>query len=144
MLFYNIMVAIDHIKSFFVIEKGKFMKYITVNFLDLFHVSVFPKFVPIAQFNISIPLLIIMSQCRKIEILVFQKIIIVGAIPAVAVTEKNIAVAAVKGQGRSIFKRFIQTMVTAHDYLLLVLWRPAHERCLNRLSLIMQWKAKGR
>ena len=69
--FYDIMIAVDHIKSFFVIKRREFTEDIAVDFLDLFHVPVFPEFITIAQFNISVALLIIMTECGKIQTLVF-------------------------------------------------------------------------
>ena len=75
-----------------------------MDFLDLFHITVFPELVTISQFNIGISLLIIMPECRKIKILVLQEVIVVGAVPAVAVAEQNIPPAASQGKDRGIFK----------------------------------------
>ena len=61
-----------------------------------------------------------------------------------AVAEEHIAVASAQRQYQGIFKRFIQTMVTAHDYLLLILRHFGFGLRLYRLNLSIQRKANGR
>lgn len=58
-LFYNIVVAVDQIQPFLIVELGQKPKNIAVYFKDPVKGSVFPKFIPIAQFNIGKIILVI-------------------------------------------------------------------------------------
>ena len=62
-LFYHIVIAVEHIKAMLFMKTGKEKKYVAVGFHDLFHTAVFPQFIPIAQFDIGISQSIIMLQC---------------------------------------------------------------------------------
>lgn len=72
---YNVMVAIEKIQSVLLIELLKKPEDIAVDINDILHTSVFPKFIPVPQLNIGKTLSVIVFQCGKIQMLVFQKII---------------------------------------------------------------------
>lgn len=58
-----------------------------MTFTDAFVISVFPEFLPIAKFYITETPHIVVLQCCKIKVLVFQKIVINRAGSTVAVTD---------------------------------------------------------
>lgn len=111
---YHVMISIDHVKAVFFIKPGELSEYVAVYLFDLLHISVFPEFVSVTQFDIRITTAIVVSECGEIKMLVFQKIVIVCAVSPVAVAKEDIFVAGVEWQHRSVFKRFIQASLTAH------------------------------
>lgn len=72
----HIMIAVKQIKSVLPVKEGEKLEDIAVDFDDLLHLSVFPKFIPIPQFDIGKTIGTIIFQGRKIKALVFKKIII--------------------------------------------------------------------
>ena len=60
---------------------------IAVGFDNLLHAAVFPKFIPISQFDVGITCFIIVLQGGKIQVLVFQEIIVGVPYAAVTVTD---------------------------------------------------------
>lgn len=69
--FDNIVVSIEKIQPVFLAKLCEEPEDIAVDIHDIFHVSVFPQFIAIAQFDISISLSVIMFQRGKIQVLVF-------------------------------------------------------------------------
>lgn len=88
--FGHIMVAVQHVQTSLAMEAGEKGKDVAMCLNNLTHAAVFPKFVPVAKFNISITKPEVMLQGGKIEILVFEKIVIGGSDAPVTVAEKNI------------------------------------------------------
>ncbi len=70
------MVSVQHIQTPLGLEKGQEPENISVSFDDLFHTSVFPQLIPVTQLNIGVPCPVIVLQGRKIEILIFEKIVV--------------------------------------------------------------------
>ncbi len=106
---YNIVVAVDQIQSVFLMKLFEQPEHIAVNVNYIFHASVFPQFISIAQFDIGRTMSIIMLQRGKIQMLVFQKIIGGGADAPVTVAHKNVARAVRKGEHRRIQKGAVET-----------------------------------
>lgn len=112
---FHIMISIEQIEPFLFVEEGKKPEYIIVYFDDLAHLSVFPQFIPVTQFYIGEPVGIIVFQCREIQVLVFQEVIIGTAIPPMAVADQAIAAAVVQGEDRGILKGVSETGGVAHS-----------------------------
>jgi len=89
--FDNVMVAVEQIQPVFLVELPEKPEDITMNIENVFHTSVFPQFVPVAQFDIGKTLPVIVFQCSEIQVLVLKKV--VGGITnaSVTVTHQNIA-----------------------------------------------------
>ena len=88
--FYQIMVAVQQIETALPVKKRKQLEYSAVSLYNLCHISIFPQFIPIPQFNIGISGFQIIFQGSSIQRLIFQKIIIGAAGTAVAVAEEDI------------------------------------------------------
>ena len=73
---FHIMVAVKQIKSVLPVKEGEKLEDIAVDFDDLLHVSVFPKFISIPQLDIGKTVSTVIFQGRKIKTLVFEKIIV--------------------------------------------------------------------
>ncbi len=112
--FYNVVVAIEKIQPVLLIELFEKPKDIAVDIDDILHVSVFPKFIPIPQFNIGKSLSVIVFQSGKIEMLVFEKVIGGVSDASVTVTHQDIAGAVCKRQQRSILKGAVKTRESTH------------------------------
>lgn len=67
---FHIMVAVKQIKSVLPVKEGEKLEDIAVDFNDLLHVSVFPKFIPIPQLDIGKTIGTVIFQGRKIKALV--------------------------------------------------------------------------
>lgn len=70
------MVSVNHVKSVLSVKERQKPESAAVNINDLPHIPVFPEFIPISQLNVSKAMLIIVIKSGKIQIFVFQKIII--------------------------------------------------------------------
>lgn len=112
--FLHIVISIEHIESVLLIEEGKQPEHIIVDFDDLTHAAHFPQFIAVTQFNIGIVMGIIIFQGSKIQILIFQEVIIGGAISPMAVADDAETAAGSPGDDRCIVKGFLKTGVVTH------------------------------
>jgi hypothetical protein len=62
-----------------------------MDFNNLAHLSVFPQLIPVAKLYIGESLTVVMIQCSKIQVVVFQKIVVGISAASVAVTDDHIA-----------------------------------------------------
>lgn len=85
-----------------------------MTFTDAFVISVFPEFLPIAKFYITETPHIVVLQCCKIKVLVFQKIVINRAGSTVAVTDDHIAASLLKRQSFCMIICLFQPRLTTH------------------------------
>lgn len=69
--FYNVVVAVEQIQTVFLVKLFEKPEDIAVDVNDGLHISVFPEFISISQFNIGKTLSVIMLECSKIQMLVF-------------------------------------------------------------------------
>lgn len=88
---HDVVIAVDKIQAVFLMKLFEKPEDIVVDINDVFHVSVFPKLIPIPQLNIGKPLSVVMFQRGKIQMLVFQKIIGGISHASVTVAHQNIA-----------------------------------------------------
>ena len=88
---HDVVIAVDKIQAVLLMKLFEKPEDIVVDINDVFHVSVFPKLIPIPQFNIGKPLSVVMFQRGKIQMLVFQKIIGGISHAPVTVAHQNIA-----------------------------------------------------
>ena len=66
-----VMVSVDHVKAALFLEKREQPEYIAMYLNNLFQSPIFPQFISVTQFNISVTGLIIIPECCKIQVLVF-------------------------------------------------------------------------
>lgn len=113
--FYDVMVAVEKVQTVFLIELFEKPEYVAVDIDDIFHASVFPKLIPVAQLNIGKALSVIMLQRGKIQVLVFEKIIGGISYASMAVAHEDIARAVCERQDGSVHKGVIKTREGAHS-----------------------------
>ena len=89
-----------------------------MDFNNLAHSPVFPEFIPVAQLYIGKSVAVIMIQRGKVQIVVFQKVIVGISAAPVAVTDNNIAVFSGQRQYGGILKGIGQTGIKAHKFFL--------------------------
>lgn len=113
-LFLQIMISIDKIESVLPVEKRQQPEYVVVDFDNPAHLAVFPQFIAVSQFDVSIPLRIIMLQSGKIQVLVFEEVIVGAAVSPMAVADDTETAAGRQREDRGIMKGFVETGFAAH------------------------------
>jgi len=134
--FLHIMIAVQQIKPSLAVKQGEEPEHIIVNLNDLTHAPVFPQLIPVSQFNIGVALGIVVLQCRKIEVLVFQKIIAPGAVPPMTVAEQNITAAGAQRKNGGILKSVGQAGGVTHIWITPFLFRVPHIPCMRTIPVL--------
>ena len=98
------MIAVQHVQTSLPVEQGQEGKNVPMCFNNLFHAAVFPEFVSVPQFNISITGAVIMLQGGVIQILVLQKIVVGGTNTPMAVTEQDIFCTVIQRESGHVLK----------------------------------------
>lgn len=117
---YEVMVAVQKPEPLLFVVEGQEPERIVMDRLYLFHRPVLPQFITVSKLNIRKLPVIIISERRKVQILVLQKIIIRRSCPPVAVAEQYISGIRAKGQDRGIRKCSVKPACRAHDLFLLL------------------------
>lgn len=76
LLFYHIMIAVEHIKASFPVKAAKLGKNVFMGLDNLLYTAVFPQLISVPQFDIGVSGMVIMLQGGKIEIAVFQEVVV--------------------------------------------------------------------
>jgi len=112
--FDNIMVAVDKIKSLLQVKLFKKPENVAVDVYDIFHAPVFPKLIPVPQFDIGKALSVIMPQRGEIQVLVFQEVIGGIADAPVTVAHEDIPGAVREREKGSICEGAVKTRKGTH------------------------------
>lgn len=103
-LFLHVVIPIQQIEPSLPVKQGEEPEHIVVDLDDLAHAPVLPQFVPVPQFDIGVALGVIMLQGRKIQVLIFQKIVAPGAVAPMTVADEHIAAAGAQRQYGGLLK----------------------------------------
>lgn len=115
---YKVMIAVQKPEPLLFVVVGQEPERIVMDRLYLFHRPVLPQFITVSKLYIRELPVIIISECRKVESLILQKIIIRRSCTPVAVAEQYIPGIGAKGQDRGIRKCGIQPVCRTHDCFL--------------------------
>ena len=109
-----IVIPPHHIESSLFVEFPHQPKYIAVCLSNVRKIFYLPHFIPISHFDVGEPPLVVLTQCKKEDIVIMSKIIRPTIIGPVNVTKQNEFGRVVKGNFPGGFKNFCQTLANRH------------------------------
>ena len=131
-----VMVPVEHVEPVLAMKFPEQAEHVVVNVYDPGKRMIFPQLIAVSQFQISITLLKIMLERRKVQVLVFQEIVIGVAHTPMTVTEQDKTRAAVQRDHRGVAKCPGNPLIPPHQRYLL---------CFrNRLGQMVLRNANGR
>lgn len=113
--FHHIVITVKHKKPVITIKAGEHPETVVMSEFNWLYRVVFPKFVPVTEFNIGESVIIIILQCGKIKMLVFEKIIAGCPDSPVAVAEEDVAALGSQWENGYIFESLIKPMERTYE-----------------------------